>query len=343
MTNPIETLQALVDALFESHPAVAVSGTEAQESKHYAALTDGREWLAQLKAQPSDDLHEAILNLPITRLRNQITDWRNGYKEGHKDARHAAAELVLAHQGAQPAVPDAATKGWLAALSDARYAARGNEWLVSKLAEIHVHLAAAPSASAQPQGIDMKLLQEIEGEFVRLEHLPAFIRRLQDRLRAALAASAQEPQGEAQQGAQEPAVPAGFKLVPVEPTPEMVAAGSLNKATGRTEEDGCVYWRVGMIGALDTYCEMLAAAPSASDAPCVYGYPKLCDQCHPFGKCRDRPAQAAQGEAQQPESREPLTEEQIREAVTAVGLGFTAPDIQVARAVEAMHGIGSKP
>lgn len=53
---------------------------------------------------------------------------------------------------AAPAQPDPMTKGWLAALSDARYAARGNDWLTGKLAEIHVHLAAPAQPAQQPEG-----------------------------------------------------------------------------------------------------------------------------------------------------------------------------------------------
>jgi hypothetical protein len=41
------------------------------------------------------------------------------------------------------------------------------------------------------------------------------------------------------------------------------------------------------------------------------------------------------------DEREPLTEEEIREVVTAEGLQFTAPDIRVARAVERAHGIAA--
>jgi hypothetical protein len=39
--------------------------------------------------------------------------------------------------------------------------------------------------------------------------------------------------------------------------------------------------------------------------------------------------------------RVPLTEEQIRQAVRGAGLMFTGPDIKVARAIEAAHGIGA--
>lgn len=42
----------------------------------------------------------------------------------------------------------------------------------------------------------------------------------------------------------------------------------------------------------------------------------------------------------QPAERKPLTEEQIREAVTAAGMMFTHPDLNIARAIERAHGIG---
>ena len=42
----------------------------------------------------------------------------------------------------------------------------------------------------------------------------------------------------------------------------------------------------------------------------------------------------------QPAERKPLSEEQIREAVTAAGMMFTHPDLNIARAIERAHGIG---
>ena len=52
-------------------------------------------------------------------------------------------------------------------------------------------------------------------------------------------------------------------------------------------------------------------------------------------------------EAEQPRGEatlaQPLTDEQIKDAVRGAGLSFTAPDFKVARAIEAAHGItGSK-
>ena len=45
-------------------------------------------------------------------------------------------------------------------------------------------------------------------------------------------------------------------------------------------------------------------------------------------------------EQAQPAERKPLAEEQIREAVTAAGMMFTHPDLNIARAIERAHGIG---
>lgn len=54
-------------------------------------------------AQPVSDLHNAIMNLPCH-------GFDYAYKEGHRDARHAAAELAAAHEAerttpAQPVAP----------------------------------------------------------------------------------------------------------------------------------------------------------------------------------------------------------------------------------------------
>ena len=45
------------------------------------------------------DLHGKIMNLPCVLGKNVVTrQWRDGYKLGHRDARHAAAELAAATQ-----------------------------------------------------------------------------------------------------------------------------------------------------------------------------------------------------------------------------------------------------
>lgn len=65
-----------------------------------------------------------------------------------------------------------------------------------------------------------------------------------ERLRAALTA---------------PAVPAGWQLVPVEPTPEMIAAMAVIDSSGTCNGTPTV----GMAGADEAYAAMLAAAPQA--------------------------------------------------------------------------------
>lgn len=65
---------------------------------------------AQAAAQATD-LHNAIMNIPCKRADHEFmnTEHRMLYKNGHRDARHAAAELALAHPAAavEPAVEQA--------------------------------------------------------------------------------------------------------------------------------------------------------------------------------------------------------------------------------------------
>jgi hypothetical protein len=51
-------------------------------------------------AQPVGDLHNAIMNLPCKQPNPNLSSSaeKMRYKEGHRDARHAAAELVAAHK-----------------------------------------------------------------------------------------------------------------------------------------------------------------------------------------------------------------------------------------------------
>ena len=48
----------------------------------------------------ADELHAEIMNLPCCPYRPE-PDFVIGYKMGHRDARHAAAELVLASLAAE--------------------------------------------------------------------------------------------------------------------------------------------------------------------------------------------------------------------------------------------------
>lgn len=52
-------------------------------------------------------------------------------------------------------------------------------------------------------------------------------------------------------------VPEGWKLVPVEPTPEMIGAMACEEATGKINHEPTV----GMAGAENAYAAMIAAAP----------------------------------------------------------------------------------
>lgn len=84
-----------------------------QEAIFAARSIDGREdyWndvLARLgvtaPAKPHSDLHSAIMNLPCNAGRAIAMNDASmqAYKEGHRDARHAAAELVAAHFATTP-------------------------------------------------------------------------------------------------------------------------------------------------------------------------------------------------------------------------------------------------
>jgi hypothetical protein len=51
-------------------------------------------------AQPAGDLHNAIMNLPDSICSDMDIGEKRAYQKGHRDARHAAAELVAAHEAA---------------------------------------------------------------------------------------------------------------------------------------------------------------------------------------------------------------------------------------------------
>lgn len=133
-----------------------------------AALEAGNytdDWLPPAAAVPQADLHAAIMNLPCSLPEPVAMSFdfaKRAYKQGHRDARHAAAELVLsavpeqAPQGYK-LVPITPTKEMLdaarmapipAVLLDSRYAA---DDLISK-SRYSAMLNAAPPA---PQAIDL--------------------------------------------------------------------------------------------------------------------------------------------------------------------------------------------
>ncbi|WP_219209482.1 hypothetical protein [Variovorax boronicumulans] len=96
-----------------------------------------------------------------------------------------------------PGLASADTKGWLAALSDARYAAKanGNSWLVTKLAELHVALATLPASEAEMRAI----LQELHDKFnTRVYGTGSYIKRdMRDRIASILNATRAQPQADA--------------------------------------------------------------------------------------------------------------------------------------------------
>ena len=82
-----DTVQALVNAVCQV-PAVH------RTAQMHSAVFAGRALLEQ--PQSTNDLHAAIMNLPGEADMYESGDYRTGYRIGHRDARHAAAELVAA-------------------------------------------------------------------------------------------------------------------------------------------------------------------------------------------------------------------------------------------------------
>lgn len=117
-------------------------------------------------------------------------------------------------------------------------------------------------------------------------------------------------------------VPTGWKLVPVEPTKDMKAAGAFAAMdqVRRSYNPPSAYIPVDSM-ALLSYRAMIATAPQ-------------------------RPVVKDSLTVGQPQPQQPLTDEQVMQAVrhlyqsdVAAGMGFP-DDLYVARAIEAAHGIG---
>jgi hypothetical protein len=76
---------------------------ELEMYKPSVVLVEDMQWLrkdsAALQAQQGGDLHAAIMNLPAKPDEAWPGGEQHAYKFGHRDARHAAAELVAAQQG----------------------------------------------------------------------------------------------------------------------------------------------------------------------------------------------------------------------------------------------------
>lgn len=184
----ITSLEAAAKAIYErfvgadEHPWVESGNSNMQDkARDYARAALATQAQA---AAPATDLHNAIMNLPCKRADHEFmnAEHRMLYKNGHRDARHAAAELALAHPAAA-----VEPKAWE---SEMHKGADAKRVMMSAFAH-------APSELSHPDKMAWI------GDFF-LKHydaVPPFF-------------AAVEPV----------AIPAGFVLVPVEPTEAMRAA-----------------------------------------------------------------------------------------------------------------------
>ena|GEM_PF-2816514 len=98
------------------------------------------------------DLHNAIMNIQADHAAS-TTDYkskREAYIFGHRDARHAAAELATTHAGA------AAERVTPAMVRYAQDAAADAETIDSRLKSLRARLAALTSAPAEPEPKDQQ-------------------------------------------------------------------------------------------------------------------------------------------------------------------------------------------
>ncbi|WP_312381576.1 hypothetical protein [Stutzerimonas balearica] len=94
------------------------------------------------------DLHGEIMNIPCDPSRAPVAgvNAELAYKYGHRDARHAAAELAAAH-GAERAQPEEAE--WVVFGFDDRYVKVSQEAYSIFLARERHHLAALSAVTAE--------------------------------------------------------------------------------------------------------------------------------------------------------------------------------------------------
>lgn len=117
----------------------------------------------QPAAQP--ELHAAIMSLPDTGALAQEGLYRIAYRAGHRDARHAAAELVAATQAPQPAAQTPAE--WI----DANVI--GNPSLVQAMKNIAATQAEPPaqtSGVAWPAPLSVERIAEIAAQHLHFPH-----------------------------------------------------------------------------------------------------------------------------------------------------------------------------
>lgn len=102
------------------------------------------------------DLHGKIMNIQVRRTEDgQPIGWSPAYLDGHRDARHAAAELASAHEAAVELPDEGELEAWRSAATRLRHEARGGD---GRLTAAHLLENAYLFA--------MKLHQQRRGELV---------------------------------------------------------------------------------------------------------------------------------------------------------------------------------
>lgn len=203
------------------------------------------------------DLHAAIMNLPIDR--NKMCDWSDidAYMQGFKDARHAAAELAALapavpqvltwHEGSPPFPQD---QEWF--IAETTY---GDRVVLRSMDEGREHKGNYAFKTADGTYMKSEVVRRWM-QFPDCEYLPPAVTSA-------------------------PAVPPGWQLVPMEPTPEMCAAAV------RFANGDAVYKNVvadalkieeGIYG--EVYAAMVAAAPSAPATSSAQPEPEMTDCPH---------------------------------------------------------------
>lgn len=98
--NDIKTWQERVPGL-ATGDVHAMQIHDAKDSE-IAELRAALEAARATPAQPVGDLHNAIMNLSDSICSDMDIGEKRAYRKGHRDARHAAAELVSAHEASRP-------------------------------------------------------------------------------------------------------------------------------------------------------------------------------------------------------------------------------------------------
>lgn len=107
MTTETNAAAPTLDELFEAYgnayhlEAEGIDWRDSAEKRKQDVIAA----LLRAGAAKVPDLHDAIMNLPCddSKANEEYNDRRSAYKHGHRDARHAAAELAIT----TPPAPDA--------------------------------------------------------------------------------------------------------------------------------------------------------------------------------------------------------------------------------------------